>query len=83
MTTVPETFIDILMGDADELTYAEFDSRFFAELDKLHMSEADEFIIVGAWIALFDHVIEDRRALTSEENTLICQTWERIVAAHE
>ncbi len=82
MTNLSGNLIQILMGDAQECTYAELDARFFTELDALHLSEADESTVVGAWIALFDHVITDRRALTSEENTLICQVWERILMRH-
>lgn len=82
MTELAKTLIDILMGDEQECTYAELDARFFSELEHLHLSEDDVSIVVGAWLALFDHVHEDRRKLTSAENTLICQVWERILMRH-
>lgn len=82
--TLRDVLMNVLMGDAQTCTYAELDQGFFDELDKLKppLSEPDEDMAVGAWIALTDHVLEDRRSLTEDENHLMETVFERIVMRH-
>jgi hypothetical protein len=82
MSDLAETVMDILADGHEERTYAEFDTRFFAELEALHLSEADFDTAIGAWIATTDHIIEDRRALTEHETKLMNVVFERIIMRH-
>lgn len=82
MSDLVDTVMTILMGNAEEMRYAEVDARFFAELDTLKLSEADYDTAIGAWLAVSDHVIEDRRPLTEAEAKLMHTIFERIVMRH-
>lgn len=82
MSDLAETVMTILAGNKEFIGYAELDARFFEELGPLHLSDAEDDTAIGAWIAVTDHVIEDRRPLTESESKLMDSIFERIAMRH-
>lgn len=79
---LPSAVVTILMGDSEQCTYAELDSRFLQELEALNISEAEQDTLFGLWLAILDHEPSGRRALTFDEQKLLFPVLQKMIKRH-